>query len=143
MTIAGREQLHITCLLDHDGDMTAMDTANRIERLQAWRHRPIRAKAIGAGIAAVDRRARQLQRRIGGFVEAWEQAIPESLHERTCVRGIRGGIAEVVVESSAVSYELDRRLREGLLETLRSNCGSTLVRVRLRVGMLKGGLSDD
>ena len=133
----------MTCLVDHDGDMTAVDTTNQIERLQEWRRRPIRAQAIGAGIASIDRRARQLQRRIGGFVEAWEQAVPAALHERTCIRGIRGGIAEVVVESSAVSYELDRRLREGLLDTLRSNCGSTLVRVRLRIGLLKGGLSDD
>ncbi|MCH2133958.1 MAG: DciA family protein [Phycisphaerales bacterium] len=123
--------------------MTTVGMPDQLERLQQWRRRPMRARRIDEGISAISRRVRQLQRRIGGFVEAWEQALPESLHERTCVERIRGGVVDVIVSSSAISFELDRRLRDGLLEELRTNCRGSLVRVRLRVGPLAGGLNTD
>ncbi|MDG2424692.1 MAG: DciA family protein [Phycisphaerales bacterium] len=117
-----------------------MSTPNQLEQLQRWRHRPQRAKAIGDGVAIIDRRARQLHRRIGEFMGAWKQSLPQELHERTCVEGIRGGVVDVLVSSSAISFELDRRLREGLLDELRASCRGTVVRVRLRVGALNGSL---
>ena len=123
--------------------MTAVSTPKQLEQLQKWRCRPLRAKAIGEGIASIDRRARQLQRRIGEFVEAWKQTLPEELHERTCIQGIRGGVVDVLVASSAICFELDRRLREGLLDELRASCRGTLVRVRLRIGPLNGSLLQD
>ena len=122
------------------GGMTTMTTPNQIEQLQKWRGRPLRAKAIGDGVALIDRRARQLHRRIGEFLSAWKQSLPEALHERTCVEGIRGGVVDVMVASSAISFELDRRLREGLLDELRASCRGTVVRVRLKVGTLNGSL---
>ena len=122
------------------GGMTAVSTPNQLEQLQRWRYRPQRAKAIGDGVALIDRRARQLHRRIGEFMGAWKQSLPQELHERTCVEGIRGGVVDVLVSSSAISFELDRRLREGLLDELRASCRGTVVRVRLRVGALNGSL---
>ena len=122
--------------------MTIADCGHQLEQLQAWRRRPQRAHAIVDGIDSFDRRARQLQRRLGRFVEAWEASLPPRLHQRTCVQGVRGGVANVTVDSSAISFEIDRRLREGLLQDLRGTCGATLVRVRLRVGPLTGSLTD-
>ncbi|MAT82255.1 MAG: hypothetical protein CMJ29_11520 [Phycisphaerae bacterium] len=122
------------------GDMKTMATPSQLELLQQWRRRPQRAKGIGDGVALIDRRARQLHRRIGEFLSAWKQSLPEQLHERTCVQGIRGGVVDVLVASSAVSFELDRRLREGLLDELRASCRGTIVRVRLKVGTLNGSL---
>ena len=121
--------------------MPVLDASTQLEQLQSWRRRPSRAQRIGDDIDAFDRRARQLQRKLGRFVEAWETLVPSRLHERTCVQGIRGGVAEITVASSAISFELDRRLRENLLQELRQTCGSTLVRVRLRVGPLTGALA--
>ena len=125
------------------GAMSAVSTPNQLEKLQQWRCRPLRARAIGDSIASIDRRARQLQRRIGEFAGAWKQSLPEALHERTCVKGIHGGVADVLVASSAICFELDRRLREGLLDELRASCRGTLVRVRLKVGPLNGSLLQD
>ena len=120
-----------------------MGARGQIERLQQWRRRPVRSKLIGDGINALDRRVRQLHRRLGGFVEAWEQHLPEKLHRQTRVERIRGSVVEVIVTSSALCWELDRRLQEGLLDELRGTCRGTLTRVRLRVGRLEGTLVRD
>jgi hypothetical protein len=125
------------------GAMTTVATFRQLEQLQQWRCRPIRARGISAGIEAIDRRARLLQRRIGRFVEIWERVLPDALHQRTRVVAVRGGVAEVMVASSAIRFELDRRLRAGLLDTLRSQCGATLSSVRLRIGSLQGAIVID
>jgi len=123
--------------------MTTVANPGQLERLQQWRNRPLRAKSISDGIASVDRKARQLHRRVGEFVDAWHTLLPAELHDRTCVTGIRGGVVDVVVESSAVSFEIDRRLREGLLDEIRGTCRGTVIRVKLRIGSLCGVLADD
>ena len=92
-------------------------------------------------MAAIDRKARQLHRRIGEFADAWQSLLPSELHERTCITGIRGGVVDVTVESSAVSFEIDRQLREGLLDELRTACRGTVVNVRLRIGSWVGVLA--
>ena len=124
------------------GDMTSVANPGQLERLQQWRNRPLRAKSIGDGVASIDRKVRQLHRRVGEFVDAWHTLLPVELHDNTCVTGIRGGVVDVVVESSAVSFEIDRRLREGLLDELRAACRGTVVRIKLRIGPLNGVLAD-
>jgi hypothetical protein len=73
-------------------------------------------------------------RRLGEFIDLWERTVPPRLAAQTTVTGIRAGTAHVLVESSAALYELDRLLREGVEQTLRSQYRGTLIRVRLRIG---------
>ena len=143
MTIAGKKKVAYRPLIHDHGNMSTMTNPGQLERLQQWRNRPPRAKSIGDGIASMDRKARLLHRRVGEFVNAWHTLLPTELHERTCVTGIRGGVVDVVVESSAVSFEIDRRLREGLLDEIRAVCRGTVVRVKLRIGALCGVLADE
>lgn len=123
--------------------MTSVANPGQLERLQQWRNRPLRARSIGDGVASIDRKARQLHRRVGEFVDAWHTLLPDELNEHTCVTGIRGGVVDVVVESSAISFEIDRRIREGLLDELRAACRGTIVRIKLRIGSLDGVLAEE
>ncbi len=110
------------------------DPAARLEQLRNWRARPDREVAIGSLIDAKLADAQRTRKRLGSFVELWETVLPDELAAHTRVTGIRGGVVQVAVDSSATAYELDRRLREGLEEQMRRAYGKTFVRVRITVG---------
>ncbi len=110
------------------------DATARLEQLRRWRSRPDRAVAIEPLIAARLKEAKRLQKTLGSFVELWETVLPDELAERTQVTGLRSGVVQVTVDSSATAYELDRRLREGLEQQMRRAFGKTLVRVKITVG---------
>ena len=109
------------------------DATARLEQLRRWRSRPDRAVAIEPLIAARLKEARRHQKTLGSFVELWETVLPDELAGRTRVTGLRNGVVQVTVDSSATAYELDRRLREGLEQQMRRAFGKTLVRVRIAV----------
>ena len=80
------------------------------------------------------RTASRTQRRLATIIELWEAVIPSELAAHTSVTGLRGGVLFVRVDSASVAYELDRRLRDGLEQVLRSKFPSTLVRIRVSSG---------
>jgi predicted nucleic acid-binding Zn ribbon protein len=105
-----------------------------IEQLRNWRARPDREAAIGPLVEARLADAERTRKRLGSFVELWETVLPGDLASHTRVTGIRGGVVQVSVDTSATAYELDRRLREGLEEQMRRAYGKTFVRVKITVG---------
>ena len=104
-----------------------------IEQLRNWRARPDREVPIGPLVEARLEEAERTRKRLGSFVELWETVLPESLAAHTRVTGIRAGVVQVTVDTSATAYELDRRLREGLEEQMRRAYGKTFVRVKITV----------
>ena len=111
-----------------------MDATGRLEQLRRWRSRPDRTVDLGSLIEARLKEAKRVQNTLGSFVELWETVLPDGLARHTKVTGLRSGIVQVTVDTSATAYELDRRLREGLQEQMRRAFGKTLVRVKIRVG---------
>jgi hypothetical protein len=111
-----------------------MDPARAIEQLRATRARRQFDHSITSIIAGTQKNAMRTHRRLGEFIDLWERTVPPRLAAQTTVTGIRAGTAHVLVESSAALYELDRLLREGVEQTLRSQYRGTLIRVRLRIG---------
>ncbi len=111
-----------------------MDATGRLEQLRRWRSRPDRTVDLGPLIEAKLKEAKRVQKTLGSFVELWETVLPDGLARHTQVTGLRSGIVQVTVDTSATAYELDRRLREGLQEQMRRAFGKTLVRVKITVG---------
>ena len=70
---------------------------------------------------------------MGNFVDAWEAVVPPEIAAAARVRGVRGGIARIGVVNAATSYEIDQRLRGGMLAELRLAFGGTLRRVKLEI----------
>ena len=110
-----------------------LDPISEIEKLRNLRSRKGRDLSILGAIEGVQANARRSHKKLGELIDLWIELLPEELVAGSSLRGIRGGLLQVAVESSAVLYEIDRRLREGLLQELRSRYHGTLVRVKLRM----------
>lgn len=111
-----------------------------IEQLRRHRCRPERNLEIGGMVDQFRREASRARRGAGSFLDAWESVVPPEIAATTRVRGIRAGVARVGVLDAATSYDLDRRLREGLLAELRLAFQAPLRRVKLEID---GSLSRD
>lgn len=114
--------------------MSCTPVTERLQQLQAWRGPPGGAKTMGDAITSLQRSAKQAHRQLGSFIEAWEALVPPELSCQTWVEAKRGGVVHVRTRSASVAWELDRRLREGLLSELRSRCSGAISRVQVRVG---------
>ena len=108
--------------------------AMRIEQLRQYRARPQRDVSIAGLIRSAATQASRTNRHLGQLIELWEQHVPAELAAKTTITALRGGVLHITVESSSVIYELDRLLREGLEQQLRSSYQGNLMRVRLRAG---------
>jgi len=105
-----------------------------LHKLQTYRVRPGRARDISSDIERVQTDADRTHAQLGPAIDAWMSAVPPSLHARSQVTGMRGGIMTVRADSSAVRYELDAMLRNGLLQALRSSLRAPLNRVKVQIG---------
>lgn len=108
----------------------------QIDLLRKFRSRPERDNSITKLVQSFEDRANQAQRKSGLFVDVWSQIVPTDLETQSRVVGMRGGVAHVVCQSSAAKFELDRALRQGLEQELRSAYSSTLVKVKVTLGNL-------
>ena len=108
------------------------DTAEkRLELIRRHSGRQERDYAIHGLLAGIRREASRGRKAAGGIVDAWEAVVPSQFASGTRIKGIAGGVVRVGVKSTALSFELDRALRSGLLEKLRASYGGVLRRVRL------------
>ena len=103
----------------------------RLDRVRAWRVRDRQPAAIGEEMKSLQRRMERTGRRVCEFISLWEEVIPSHLASKTRVRGSRGGVFHISVETSSALYEIDRRLREGGLAAIRGRLQGTLVRIKL------------
>lgn len=110
----------------------AADVADaRLKQLRRHAGRQERDFAIHGLLAGIRREASRGRKAAGGIVDAWESVVPNEFAAGTRIKGIAGGVVRVGVKSTSLSFELDRALRSGLLEKLRSAYGGVLRRVRL------------
>jgi hypothetical protein len=119
------------------------ESAKKIHNLQGLRARPERDLTIGSVVESMQQQAERQHRKMGDLIEIWSELLPEELIKQTTLVGIRGGVLAVEVETSAIAYELDRRLREGLLAELRRAYRGTLTRVKVRLGKTPKAKSPD
>ena len=106
----------------------------KLERLRKHRARPGRELSVGPTIEAMASDLRRTHKKHGELIELWEKFVPPDLAAQTSIVSLRGGIAQVQVESSAAGFEIDRLLRTGLLAQLRSEFSGSLMRVKVKVG---------
>ena len=108
-------------------------TIDRLNQLIEWRGPKPRPAIYQNAISRIQREAKRTHRHMGDFIEHWQTMLPEEIVTRTSIEGVRGGAIQVRADSAAVSFELDRLLREGLLASLRRACSITVADVKIRV----------
>jgi hypothetical protein len=109
------------------------DASSAIARLRELRVKPQRDLTITDLVRTYAKQASSTNKKLGELIELWEQHVPAALASRTTLISLRAGTLHVAVNDASTGYELDRLLREGLEQTLRSSFRGTLARVRLRV----------
>lgn len=114
--------------------MSSSSSIKALEELRRLRGgRGGRDVSIAATIDAVANNAAQTQKKLGELIEIWERHVPPTICERTALTGIRNGVLQVIVDSSASAFELDRLLRGGMLQALIREYRGTLLRVKWRI----------
>lgn len=111
-------------------------TLDHLQQLREWRSPREVPPVYSRAINRIQKNARGTHRHLGDFIEQWERLLPESLACQTTVEFSRGGTVHIKAKSAAISYEIDRLLREGLLTNLRRNCSMTVANIKVRVGEL-------
>lgn len=110
------------------------DVASEIRKLQELRSRRQRDCSISDTIESIQCEASRTQRKLGALIELWSDLVPDEIACATMLIRIRGGVLSVAADSSAVAFELDRCLREGLLTDLRKRYKGTLTRIKVQTG---------
>lgn len=110
------------------------DALPRLEQLRARRARPQPKWSIEGVIDAVEKESRKRQRNLGELIELWERLVPPDLAAEIRLQTFRAGVLTVMVETSAVRFELDRALLGGLEAALRQAFRGSLVRVKVVLG---------
>jgi len=111
------------------------EAAREIARLQTLRGRRDRDVSITSLVAGIRKKSETTNRRQGRLIDLWQAEAPPEILNHTAIDGYRAGTLHVRVATSAVAFELDRELRNGLLATLRSQFTGTLTRVKITVGL--------
>ena len=119
-------------------DMAGTAASRHIERLKTWRVPGDRITRLSDAVDAMKHQASRIQHQLGSFVDAWHALVPEALVQGTRVDAKRGGTVHVIARSASVAFELDRQLRDGLLQELRKACRGSITAVKVRVGTVDG-----
>ena len=118
--------------------MAGSAASRHIERLKTWRVPRDRITRLSDAVDAMKDQASRIQHQLGSFVDAWDALVPDALVHSTLVEAKRGGTVHVIARSASVAFELDRQLRNGLLNDLRKACRGSITTVKVRVGSFGG-----
>jgi hypothetical protein len=113
------------------------NAALMIERLRKQRVRGPREESLSEFMSITGAETRRTQAKLGRLIALWQDLVPRELVDHTALTGFRGGVLHVLADSAAVSFQLDRLLRCGLMDELRQRFNGTLTRVRVRVGRME------
>jgi len=119
---------------------TIARVGNPIEHLKGLQERRsargtvIPKSTIGAEVKQLRASIERTARRMGTAGDIWERIVPDSIRADTRLSGITGGVLHVVTGSASTSYALDRLLREGAEDAIRTASEGRITRVRMRIG---------
>ena len=128
------EGLHGARWFGNRYDSRVVDAVTYIEQLRKHRQRPERDLSIAQLVGAMADDARRTERRLGALIDLWSQLVPGELEKHSRVVAVRGGVVQIQCDSASTKYELDRLLRQGLEQELRTRHSSTLTKIKLSIG---------
>ena len=113
--------------------MPPRDRLAHIENLREHRGLRTRDTSIQGLLSAQAEQAQRQAKRFGQIADLWQQIIPERLVTETVIESLNRGVLTVGVPSAAVRYNLEERLRGGLLDQLRRAYPGSLHKVKVRI----------
>ncbi|HWB18759.1 MAG TPA: DciA family protein [Phycisphaerales bacterium] len=113
-----------------------MDAQRKLNQLRGYRVKKDRDIGIRSAITDFAESSERTHKKLGSLAELWQQVMPAEIVRGTAITGLRSGVLHVAAESSAISFEVDRRLREGAEAHMRAMYRGTLLKVRVKVGKI-------
>ena len=111
------------------------DHQPHLDALRRYRVRPARDESLGFMVDQFQREVARPFKQLGAIAVVWGELVPSELAEAARLESLQRGTLTVSVSTSAVLYELDRRLRDGLeRELIIRHKGAAFRRVKLRLG---------
>lgn len=95
-------------------------TNAEFQKLRAWRASRERDLTIAEAVGRELKQAAALQKRVSGISGAWDELVPEGIRRLCTPTGMSGGVLSVKASSAGARFQLDRWLRSGGDERLRS-----------------------
>lgn len=109
------------------------DASIKMEQLRKWRSRRKKDVSIDSMMRVVCRSLRKTNKQLVQIQEAWQEFVPQRLHQVAVPIALRSGVLEVSVDSSPTAFQINRLIRSGLLRQLQQRSGGTLRKIHVRV----------
>ena len=106
------------------------DPVRQLEQLRERRQFRGRDLSLGWALAKIREDLRKSDHKLTQLIELWRELVPENLQLHAMPASFRGGTLHVEVNCAATGYEIDRLMRGGMEQTLRSRFNGTLLRVK-------------
>jgi len=84
-------------------------------------------------MSVVCRSLRKTNKQLVQIQDAWQEFVPQRLHQVAVPIALRSGVLEVSVDSSPTAFQINRLIRSGLLRKLQQRSGGTLRKIHVRV----------
>lgn len=95
-------------------------TNAEFQKLRNWRTPRERDVTITEAVGKELKQTAATQKRVSGISAAWGELVPEGLRKVCTPTGMSGGVLSVKASSAGARFQLDRWLRSGGEERLRS-----------------------
>lgn len=113
--------------------MTARNPEQHIENLRRWRNWKQRDVTLRNAAEIVEKKYAKPHKQLGQVIELWERLVPAKLRRQTALASLSKGVLTVHVSDSAAMYELDRLLRGGAEQQIKTGCKTAMRKIRLQV----------
>lgn len=106
------------------------DAIKQLEGLRERRQFRGRDLSLGIAIEQIREKISKSDRKLTQLIDLWRELVPEHLQLHAMPTGFRSGTLSVEVNCAATRYEVDRLMRGGMEQTIRSRFNGTFVRVK-------------
>lgn len=104
---------------------------DKLEKLRTWRGRKDRDLTLKRDLIALQRTLKKTNKQLSQIYELWESVVPEKIQSNAHPISLQRGVLEIAANGSPTSYQLQRLIREGLLQALQSQCTTHLKKIKI------------
>jgi hypothetical protein len=106
---------------------TPIEQLQKLRELRQFKERDL---SLGSVIERERDRIARSDRKLSQLIELWRELVPEHLQAHATPTSVRAGTLMIEVDCTATAYEVDRMMRAGMEQELRSRFNGTLLRVK-------------
>tara|TARA_B100001750_G_C15403217_1_gene543721 strand:- start:265 stop:660 length:396 start_codon:yes stop_codon:yes gene_type:complete len=103
----------------------------QLKNLRKWRGRKDRDISIASSIIELERNLKKSNRQLSQIADIWKSEVPCHIYENTHPISLQKGVLEIAVNGSSIAYQLQRLIRNGLLDSLQTKVTKPLRKIKV------------